>query len=124
MTYEDLVARIGEEKLHYIASLDYGQDSEKHYEAIREVLYKQQGIVNSEQSWYPYEVVELGANHLMQNHETEFALCTCLVAKAIIAGVDTSTTADEKLENHAQEYDRLPNPLRELVLEHLERASS
>ncbi len=92
----------GEEELRFIAGLDYGKDVDKHYQELRKVLLDQHGLVTKEQVWFPYEVIELGANH-MQPGQENLALCTCLVAHAIIRGVDLSTDVEYKFDSHAWE---------------------
>jgi hypothetical protein len=110
-----------DEELVFIASLDYGQGADKHLAALRRVLSERGGIVGDDQHWYPYEVIELGANWLQTGHEREFALCTLLVIENVAAGADTSTDIVAKLADQAADYDRLPVPLRDLILSAYEK---
>ena len=109
-------------ELAFIAGLDYGQDTHRHLEALQAVCFKQDGIVTSEQQWFPYEVIELGSNALTPGHEREFAVCTLLVLANVAAGVDTSTDVQAKFADRAGDYDRLPNELREEILNAYRRA--
>jgi hypothetical protein len=111
------------DELVFIASLDYGQGAEQHLAALRSVLSERGGIVGDGQHWYPYEVIELGANWLQPGHEREFALCTLLVIENVAAGADTSTDLVAKLAGQAADYDRLPAPLRDLILSAYEKVN-
>ncbi|MET1254073.1 hypothetical protein [Aliikangiella maris] len=73
-------------------------------------------LANAEQSWYPAEVYELGSNWLQKNHEREFTICTLLVIYNSINGSDRYTDLDTKFDNHAWEYEKLPNPLKNAIL--------
>ncbi len=110
-----------DEELAFIGGLDHGQDAEKHLAALRRVLSEKGGIVGDGQHWYPYEVIELGAHWLQSGHEREFALCTLLVIENVAAGTDTSTDLAAKLAERAADYDRLPAPLRDLILSAYEK---
>ncbi len=107
---------LSDEELAFIGSLDHGQGTEQHLAALLSVLSESAGIVGDGQHWYPYEVIELGANWLQVGHEREFALCTLLVIENVAAGTDTSTDLVAKLADRAPDYDRLPAHLRDLIL--------
>ncbi len=112
-----------DEELAFIGALDHGQDAEQHLAALRSVLSERGGIVGDGQHWYPYEVIELGAHWLQPGHEREFALCTLLVIENVAAGTDTSTDLVAKLAERAADYDRLPAPLRDLILSAYEKVN-
>lgn len=111
-----LIKSVSESELSYIAELDYGQGSHRHLESLRAVILGQDGSLREGQSWYPYEVIELGANALNPGHEREFVICTLLVIQAVIDGFDSSTDLTTKFSDRAQDYDLLPPMLREEVL--------
>jgi len=111
-----LIKSVSESELSYIAELDYRQDSHRHLESLRAVILGQDGSLREGQSWYPYEVIELGANALKPGHEREFVICTLLVIQAVIDGFDSSTDLTTKFSDRAQDYDLLPPMLREEVL--------
>jgi hypothetical protein len=113
---------VTESELAFIAGLDYGQDAPRHLEALRVVCFSQEGIVSSEQQWFPYEVIELGSHSLRPGHEREFAICTLLVLANVAAGVDTSTDVQGKFGDRAADYDRLSTELREEILNAYKRA--
>ncbi len=117
-----LLDAVSESELAFISSLDYGQDTQRHLEALHTVFFGQGGIVKSDQRWFPYEVIELGSNALTPGREREFAICTLLVLANVAAGVDTSTDVQAKFEDRASDYDRLPPDLREEILNAYQRA--
>src|SRR5262249_44435379 len=112
----DLISTVTPGELAFIAGLDYGQGSDQHLSALREVVFNQCGVPNQEQLWYPYEVIELGAHHLTPGHEREFVICTLLVIGAVAAGRDTYTDLQAKFEQHSSTYAALPAELRAPVL--------
>ena len=107
---------ITDDHLRFIAGLDYGQDSDRHFFALRSVIFEQSSQFREEQSWFPYEVVELGAHQLHSSHEREFVICTLLVIHAVKSGFDKTTDLAEKFSSRAAEYDLLPAALREIIL--------
>lgn len=111
-----LLKTITEEELRYIAALDYGQNQERHFEALRAIVFEQDGNPNKDQLWFPYEVIELGSHALVSGHEREFFFCTMLVLQSVLIGYDTSADLASKLSARAQEYDQLPHALRDEVL--------
>ena len=111
-----LVLSTTESELSYVAGLDYGQNTQRHLDELRMVVFEQQGQFREGQTWYPYEVVELGAHSLGQGHEREFAICTLLVIEAVRSGFDSATNLGEKLDARAADYDALPPVLREEIL--------
>lgn len=117
-----LIKSISENEMAYIAGLDYGQDSEQHLESLRSVIFAQNGVLRKGQTWFPYEVIELGANVLITGHEREFSICTLLVIQAVVCGFDSSTDLVAKLSDRAQDYDLLPPNLRDEVLRAYETA--
>ena len=116
------IQTITDPELKFISELDYGEESEKHLEALKKVIFEQNGVVKEEQYWYPYEVIELGSNSLKKGHEREFAICTLLIALNVKEGTDSATDLEHKLETHTIEYDQLPKELSELVLASYEQA--
>lgn len=113
----DLLSTVSDDELAFIAGLDYGQHVERHLAALREVIFSQGGVLRRDQYWYPYEVIELGAHHLEPGHEREFAICTLLVVRAVVAGCDTSTNLSDKLARHSSDYTELPEELRTAIFE-------
>jgi hypothetical protein len=111
-----MIKSISESELSYIAALDYGQDSQRHLDGLRAVIFKQNGSLHKKQFWHPYEVIELGAHSLTPGHEREFAICTLLVIQAVSDGVDSSTDLSTKFGDRAQDYDALPTSLRDEIL--------
>ena len=113
----DLASTIFEEEIAFIAGLDYGQDRERHLAALRQLIFQHGGVLRKDQNWYPYEVIELGANHIEPGYEREFAICTLLVVRAAAAGCDISTDLAEKLRQFSPAYAELPDELRVPILE-------
>ena len=120
MRFHPLLKSITESELQFIASRDYDEDSSRHLEALRSVVLEQDGRFRDDQSWFPREVVELGAYSLVPGHEREFFICTMLVLFAIQHG--ESTVDPESLFASASGYyDLLEPDLREEVLRAFER---
>lgn len=109
-------------ELSYIAGLNYGLEQPQHLDALRRVIFEQNGALTKEQFWFPYEVIELGAHALAAGHEREFAICTLLVIEAVRSGYDTSTDLSAKFNDRAQQYDTLPPLLRDEILSAYEAA--
>jgi hypothetical protein len=112
----ELVRSVSASELAFIAGRDYGQDADRHLAALNAVCLEQGGIIGTDQYWFPYEVIELGAHTLAPGHEREFAICTLLVLANVSAGVDTSTDIQAKFADRAADYDSLPVTLREEIL--------
>lgn len=123
MHLHPLITTITESELYFIASRDYGEDSARHFEALRCVVFEQEGRFRDDQTWFPLEVVELGAYCLEPGHEREFFFCTMLVLSAIQHG-ESSVDAEMLLANAAEHYDRLEPSLREEVLRAFERVQA
>jgi hypothetical protein len=123
MHLHPLIKTITESELHFIASRDYGEDSARHVEALRCVVFEQEGRFREDQNWFPLEVVELGAYSLEPDHEREFFFCTMLVLLAIHHG-ESSVDAETLLANAGEHYDQLGPELRDEVLRAFEMAKA
>jgi hypothetical protein len=110
------VRSVTEQELAFIAGLDQGQHQDAHLEALRKVIFEQNGSLVRDQYWFPYEVIELGAHSLTPGHEREFAICTLLVIGSVRTGFDSATNLPSKFNDRAAQYDALPPSLREEVL--------
>lgn len=111
------VASASDKELAFIASLNYGQHQKRHHDALRHLITSQNGQLQEGQYWFPYEVIELGAHALKPGHEREFAICTLLVIAAVRSGFDKATDVRQKFQDRAEDYDRLPETLRQEILE-------
>ena len=96
-----LVTSATDRELEYIAGLDYGQDAQRHLDALRVVILEQQGKLQDGQRWFPYEVLELGSHGLVPGHEREIVICTTLVIEAVRSGFDTSTSLEDKFSDRS-----------------------
>jgi hypothetical protein len=112
---DHLIATITDDELRFIASADYGQDIDTHMAALRRV-FEQKGKFEADQSWHPYEVVELTSHTLKPGHEREFALCTLLILQAVADGADRHTDLELKFDDRAADYQALPPELRDAIL--------
>ena len=112
------IQSISEDELDFISQLDYGEASDKHLVALKQVIFEADCKLSNEldQSWYPYEVIELGSHVLKEGHEKEFTICTLLVLYAVITGYDISTDAHYNLECRASDYDKLPNEYSDFIV--------
>lgn len=118
----EFIQSITSDEMEFISKLDYGDDSEKHRQALEKVIFEQGGVIHDDQRWHPYEVIELGANWLQQEHEKEFSICTLLVIMNVQAETDTWTELDWKLESQNNEYKKLPKEMLEIIREQFTRA--
>ena len=121
--FEKLIFSITENELRFIAHADRAQDIEKHYLALKHLIFEKQGIYSQELYWYPYEVVELSRWGLKKGHEREFTIANCIIAQSIIAGTDGSNDTDFMLAQLMPSYVELPDELSKLVIEHVLFAS-
>ena len=117
----EIIQTVSDSEIQFISELDYGEEAEKHAAALKEVIFNQNGIITENQFWHPYEVIELGSNCLIKDHEREFVICTLLIILNVKNGKDISTEINRKLSDHSDEYDKLPNKLRDLVLQEYEK---
>ena len=107
---------ISEAEIEFISQADYDQETEKHKEALRKLIFEQDCVITSEQSWHPYEVVELTKNQCKNGHEREFAICNVIIGISIIAGTDITNDSQDMLESISSEYDKLDKNTKELVI--------
>lgn len=113
----ELWLTLDDAELAFIASRDYGQDTDKHLAALRTLVFEHDGVLQAGQYWFPYEVVELCATSLEAGHEREFTACTLLILKAIAEERDRSGCATWRFGACREDYERLPAELRAQILE-------
>ncbi|MBD9480701.1 hypothetical protein [Pseudoxanthomonas sp. PXM02] len=111
-----LLKTITEQELAFIAGLDYGEGSDRHRDALRELIFEQDGDLTRDQSWYPHEVIALGAHQLQPGHEREFFFCTMLLLQAVQSGYDDTFDPLDKFQDRADDYQRMPVGLRDEIL--------
>ncbi len=121
--FENLIFSITEEELLYIANADHGQDIERHYDALKHLIFDRKGLYSEELYWYPYECVELCRWGGKIGHDREFAISNCIVAQSIIVGADTNNDASFMLKELVTKYNALPEDLRIHVIEHVSFAA-
>ncbi|KAF1709910.1 hypothetical protein CSC70_09465 [Pseudoxanthomonas kalamensis DSM 18571] len=114
---DELLQSLTPSELMFIAECDYGVDADIHFEELKKLVAGPSHHLTEGLYWHPYEVIELCANSLKPGHEREFVTCTLLVLRAVASGYDTSTNLDLKLAERAQDYDVLPAPYREAILD-------
>ena len=112
----ELIRSISQDELSFIAALDYGQNKEKHLEALNALIFKNSCTFTDDQYWFPYEVIQLGSHHLQEHHAREFTICTLLVIQAVKIGFDKSTNLIEKLSDRTNDYEKLPTELFAVIL--------
>lgn len=95
----EFIKTISEEELDFIAKSDYGQEVERHKTALKKLIFEQNGVVQQEQFWYPYEVVELCKNVCQKGHTREFLICHMIIAISIIEGSDGSNEPESMMYN-------------------------
>jgi len=112
----DIINTITESEIEYVAGLEGGQDIQLHAEALKAVVFSQDGKIKQSQMWYPYEVIETCSHSLEKGHEREFFLCTLLVLHNVEQGADTHTDLESKLVSRKADYESLDEEHRELIL--------
>ena len=95
MPLSPTVASATAEELAFIAAADYGQDIQRHLDALHQVVHSQNGVVTRDQYYFPYEVIELTSHALTPDHEREFAICTLLVIHNVKNGADCTADLSE-----------------------------
>lgn len=111
----DFLRSLSTDELNFIASLDYGQDSARHFKALIQVIEQGGSVRRETEYWYPYEVIELGAGHLQEGHEREFTACVLMVLINIASGQDATRDQDEFIDDRLDAIVSLPPPLRALL---------
>ncbi|HRH79078.1 MAG TPA: hypothetical protein PK129_17160 [Cellvibrionaceae bacterium] len=114
--FEKLILSVTEDELLYISNADHAQEVERHYPALKHLIFERKGIFSRELHWHPYECVELcrwGSNSAKLR---EFAICNCIIAQSIIVGEDISNDAQFMLDKLMPLYKQLPDDLRDLVI--------
>jgi hypothetical protein len=107
-----------ENELQFIASLDYGTQAEKHHNSIKSVITRD-GIIHMEtEYWFPYEVIELGANHLEIGHEREYTGCLLIIIINVLNGNDMTKFLDDYLYDRSTTISALPES-EKLLIENL-----
>ena len=119
-----LISTATEAELAFIANLDYGQGVGQHLAALNDLIFHRRGEFQDGDLWYPYEVIELGANSVHSGHEREFAICSLLVIHAVVSGFDTRTDLADKFSTVDFSIDNMPAELVELLLHEYSRASA
>ena len=112
-----LISTATTNELSFIAGLDYGQDRLKHFEALNDLIFKRQGNLQDSDRWFPYEVIELGANSIQVGHEREFVICSLLVMHGIESGFDTGTDLEVKFSILDKLQNELPADLANILLQ-------
>jgi hypothetical protein len=107
----EFIQTLCEQEIEFIANLDYKQDSEKHMATLNKVIFEQNGETTEDQYWFPLEVIELGANSMKFGHEKEFVVCT------LLAFINSPDSAEFKFDANVENYDLLPEKLRNMILE-------
>jgi len=112
----DLISSITDPEIEYVSALEQGQDVELHAEALKTVIFSQQGKIKQSQMWYPYEVIESCSHKLEKGHEREFTLCTLLILLNVEQGADTHTDLESKLKSRKADYESLSDEHKEVIL--------
>jgi hypothetical protein len=111
----NLIRSITESELEFISKADYGQESLRHKESLKKLIFEQNGIVNADQYWFPYEVVELSRWSCKEGHEREFAISNVIIALSILGDADGSNSVEYMFERLSNEYESLSSELKEVV---------
>lgn len=115
MTLKTLLESLTDQERDFIAGLDCGNDAQKHRQQLDIVIQNGGEVDMKHQIWCPYEVIELGKNHLQKGHEREYAACLGVVFTNLLKENDRMNDVDMILENQMAEIDSLPVELRQLL---------
>ena len=111
----NLIKSISESELDFISNADYGQECLRHKEALKKLFFEQNGVINSDQYWFPYEVVELSRWSCKKGHEREFAISNVIIALSVLGGADGSNSIEFMFEQLSNEYEGLASELKKVV---------
>jgi len=96
-----------------VAAADYGDEIEKHLEALENVLAAENCQFLKDEVWYPGEVVELVS---LGRNAPGFVPCTALLLANAIQGRDNVGWFEFRWSNLAADYNALPNSVRTPIL--------
>ena len=119
----NLIKSISESELDFISNADYGQECLRHKEALKKLIFEQNGVINSDQYWFPYEVVELSRWSCKKGHEREFAISNVIIALSVLGGADGSNSIEFMFEQLSNEYEGLASELKKVVTDILSLAN-
>ena len=120
MLINQILSRLSDDKIKFIASLDYGADKDKHFQALQNVISRGGNVIMESEYWFPYEVIELGSYSLVGNHQREFIACISIVAHNIKTGVDKNKVLDEFISDRIDAISSLDPIFRNEILTNLE----
>jgi hypothetical protein len=109
----DLARSVDQATCNSIAAADYGQDTARHLEALRDVLSKEDCQFPNNDVWYPSEVVELVA-HVRST--PGFVPCTALLLANALPTNDEMGWFDFRWHTLAADYNALPDSARAPIL--------
>lgn len=112
-----LIGTASHAELDWIAALGQADEQARHRAALQHVVGAQRGLLQDDQLWYPYEVIERGAARCETGHEREFVMCTLLVLLAVHAGQRVGVDLALQFDDLAATYETLPPVLRDTVLD-------
>lgn len=124
MPLHPLILTATDDELGFIARLDYGQGEARHLAALRELIFERGGCYQDSHRWFPYEVLELGANSPKPGHEREFTICMLMVIHAVHSGFDCWTDLDMKLSQAMDALAPITSPWIELLMEEYWRGAA
>jgi hypothetical protein len=111
------IKSLTEDEIWFIAGLDYKADLEKHYSALKKVLVRNGNIEMATENWFPYEVIELGANDLIPGHQREFTACLLIVMMNIKFGTDKTKDLDQYISDRLDFINSLGADLKNLIID-------
>lgn len=113
--YIRFIKSITENEIKFIAGSDNGADIDKHENELKKLIFDQNGVLNSNQYWYPYEVVELCRWSCKKGHEKEFVICNIIICLSIIAGTDRTNDPEYMKDILQKEYVKLDKSNYDLI---------
>jgi hypothetical protein len=110
-----LITTATKAELEFIASFDYGQDKEQHYQALIELIFTRQGKFQEGNSWFPCEVIEICAMYVQEGHEREFCISCLLLLHAMESGFDQWTCEESQRARVKEQLGKLPEELSNIL---------
>lgn len=84
--FYELLHTITDEEISYISNMDYGEDTEQHADALKTLVFKNNGIFSEGETGYPHEVVLLSRHYVSVGHEREFIFANMIMVHNLLWG--------------------------------------
>lgn len=84
--YQQLLPMIDDNQLKYIAKIDYGNEFDEHYIALKKLIVEQNGkiLYDKQQSWVPHEVLSLSHRYCDKSYEIAYVFANVILARNML----------------------------------------